>query len=456
MFHASNSRFVPDAEVAANFSTSRVERSSSVLPAFERIGAGEAGRRTLNPQQELFRAVVCSFSGSAVVEVDRLGHLSRRKWQRLLYWLDISGLALYFLDRINQLGLVDALPQSVLHRLQGNLRDNTLRTHGMIDESVAIQLDFQKAGLCYAVMKGISLTPDSVPCPELRHQFDLDYLVADTSAPEARQILERRGYRLYAISGRTWEFKIHETPYVSIKDLYKNLPCRAVELHLESEMKTRASRLDRIVHRKMFGITMPVFSPVDLFLGQAMHAFKDLCSAFSRAAHLLEFYRHVLSRRHDVEFWSELRARAEDDRRTCFGIGVVIGLLTSIMGEFAPQDLSIWTLERLPASTRLWIELYGQRVVFSKDPGTKLYLLLQKELETVGFSGRRPIKKSLWPSRLPPPIVRATPGERFSTRIARYRLQVRFILSRLRFHLVEGLRYAMESYRWRKYLDRLS
>jgi hypothetical protein len=57
----------------------------------------------------------------------------------------------------------------------------------------------------------------------------------------------------------------------------------------------------------MFGITMPTFSPVDLFLSQGLHAFKDVCSAFSRTAHILEFYRHVLAYRNDDPFWQELR-----------------------------------------------------------------------------------------------------------------------------------------------------
>jgi hypothetical protein len=38
-------------------------------------------------------------------------------------------------------------------------------------------------------------------------------------------------------------------------------------------------------------------------------------------------------------------------------------------------------------------------------------------------------------------------------RIGRYRLQLSFILGRLRFHIVEGLRYTWESYRWRQYLN---
>jgi hypothetical protein len=305
-------------------------------------------------------------------------------------------------------------------------------------------------------MKGVSLSPLSVPRPELRHQFDLDYLIAEKDAPEARRILERKGYRMYAISGQTWEFKINETPDVSIKDLYKDLSYRSVELHLEADTTGQISRLDRVQHREMFGTIMPVFSPIDLFLGQAMHAFKDVCSAFSRTAHLLEFYRHVLARREDDVFWLELRARAEDDRRACLGMGVVIYLITSIMGNFAPEVLRVWTVAILPPSARLWVDLYGRRAAFGQHPGTKLYLLLQRELKTAGVSVKRPFKKSLLPSRLPPAVIRAALNETLSKRIARYRVQVRFIFSRLWFHIVEGLRYAIESYRWRQHLNELS
>ncbi len=127
----------------------------------------------------------------------------------------VSGLALYFLNRLVELDVCAQLPSAVIERLQQNMMDNTRRTHGMIAESVSIQREFQEADLSYAILKGLSLTPDSVPRPELRHQFDLDYLIAEKDAPKARQILERRGYRLYAISGRSWEFKMNEKPRFS-------------------------------------------------------------------------------------------------------------------------------------------------------------------------------------------------------------------------------------------------
>jgi hypothetical protein len=419
-----------------------------------RVAAGSSQR--VSRELRIREAVLLSFSDPAPGQIEQLVQLSSTDWKRLLHWLDVSGLALYLLDRFVQLGLLDALPEAVVDDLQQKMKDNAQRTRGMINESVAIQLDFQEAGLCYAVMKGVSLSPSSVPRPELRHQFDLDYLMAEKSAPQARRILERRGYRLYAISGKTWEFKINETPHTSMKDLYKDMPFRAVELHLESDKTSQVSRLNRVQNRELFGIIMPVLSPVDLFLGQAMHVFKDVSSAFCRIGHLLEFYRHVLSRRDDHVFWRELRFRVENDRRTCLGIGVVTYLITSIMGNFAPAALTAWTTEALPPPVRLWVDLYGRRTTFGKHPGTKLYLLLQKELEKAGVRGKRRVRNSLLPLGLPPVVIQGSSDETLSTRLARYRMQVRFISSRFRFHLVEGLRYAVESYRWRQYLDRLS
>ncbi len=418
-----------------------------------------AGLMNLSRKQRIRMAVFSSFSERTAGHIELLSTLSPREWSGLLDWLDVSGLALYWLDRLVQLGLHSALPQAAIDRLQRNLDDNTVRTRGMIDESVSIQHDFQTANLSYAVMKGISLSPVSVPRPELRHQFDLDYLIEEKDAPEARRILERRGYRLYAISGKSWEFKIHETPHVSRKDLYKDLPYRGVELHLESGAPGQDSRLGRVIKREMFGIAMPVFSPTDLFLSQAQHAFKDLCSAFARASHLLEFYRHVLARHDDQRFWNELRIAAEGNRRTCIAVGAVTYLTGAILDDLddsVPQALTAWTVKTLPSAVRLWLDLYGRRAVVAAHPGTKLHLLLKQQLEAAEAPGKQQFKNVLLPSRLPPAVIRASAGETLWTRIVRYRVQVRFLLSRFRFHIVEGTRYATELYRWRRHLDQLA
>lgn len=429
------------------FASALQRRASSLAPA--RASNPLRGKRYLR------EAVLLCFCDPLPEQCLRLGKLSRAEWQRLLHWLDVSGLALYFLDRLVELGRYDMVPSFVLARLQQNKIDNTKRTHGMIAESVAIQREFQSAGLTYAVLKGVSLCPDSVPRPDLRHQFDLDYLVAEKSGAAAKEILIRRGYRLYATSGRSWEFKLNERPAMSMKDFYKDQPGMSVELHIEMSGGVASSMLERAEVRSLSGVNMPVLSRVDLFLGQGLHVYKDVCGELCRAAHLLEFRRHVLARRDDISFWKELQSFAGDNPRAYLGLGVATQLITDIMGEFAPEAFTAWTTNRLPPSVRLWTKLYGRDAVFSDVPGSKLYLMLQKELEAAGLPGKRSVKKSLLPSRLPPLVMRARTKEALSIRLRRYTLQVSFLFSRLRFHVVEGLRYAWESRRWRLYLKRL-
>lgn len=428
-------------------------------PAQSKAGAAAenlestAASNRLNREQTLRQAILLTFCDPVPKQFERLLHLSDRTWQRLLHWLDVSGLALYFLDRLIELERDEVLPAAVRERLQQNLIDNRERTRNMIAESVAVQQEFQDIGLSYSTTKGFSLYPISVPRPELRHQFDLDFLVTEQSAPKARSILERRGYRLYALSGDSWEFKKNESPGGSMEDLYKDCNGRTVELHVDRESSDGGGRLGRVRKQEFYGISAPVLSPVDLFLAQGLHAFKDVCSSFSRAAHLLEFRRHVIARYDDNTFWRALRAAGGEDRRVSLGIGVVTYLISSVMGQFAPEALTGWTVAALPPSVRLWVDVYGRRVAFGTERGTKLYLLLQKELESAGLPAGRPLKKALLPSRLPPVVIRAFPNEKLSVRVGRYRLQLRVILSRMRFHGIEGLCYWWESRRWRQLVN---
>lgn len=411
--------------------------------------AGATAQR-LSREEQMRQALLLSFCDPLPEQCAQLRSLSTRRWRSLLRWLDISGLALYFLDRMIELGLTETLPSEVLARLEQNLADNTGRMHSMIAESIAIHQEFERAGLCYAILKGISLWPSSVPKLELRSQLDVDFLIAERDIPAARAVLERRGYRLRAISGRSWEFKTEHLHSGSLKDLYKNVPLRSVELHAASDERSGLSLLASAERRVFYGAAMPVLSPADLFLGQGIHTFKHISSEFSRTAHLLEFRRHVLARHDDLLFWREVRCKGEQDARASVALGVVTLLISQMMGEFAPDALACWTVQRLPYAVRLWVETYGWRAVLGDVPGTKLYLLLQKELEQGGAPAKRSLRQVLLPLRLPPAIVHAAPNETLRSRMLRYRLQMRFVLFRVRFHLVEGLRYGWESFRWRR------
>ena len=428
-----------------------IEQQNSAIALRSCVAArgSDVVRRPLGRVTQQREAILLAFCEPLPVEFERLRHLSRRQWSGLMRWLDTSGLALCFLDRVMELELSEMVPAAVLERLRQNLVDNTARTEAMIDESSKIHRDFQRAGLRYATLKGFSLWPVSAPKLELRSQLDLDFLMAEECADEARRLLEARGYRLRAISGRSWEFKAVRKGDDSLSGLYKPRH-GAVELHLEASGLGRDSLLARTERRYFRGVSMPVLAPVDLFLGQGLHAFKHVCSEFSRTAHLLEFRRHVLARHHDDAFWRELQETAKRNARAPIALGVVTLLISSIMGEFAPEALTCWTVDRLPAAARLWVETYGYDVALCSVPGNKLYLLLQPELERVGFPAKRSMRQALLPRRLPPAIADGRPGETLSGRFRRYYKQLHFIQFRLRFHVVEGFRYLLESVRWRR------
>jgi hypothetical protein len=408
---------------------------------------------SLSRTQQLREAILLLFCDPVPRECERLRDLGSTEWQTLLSWLDTSGMALYFLDRLTQLERCEILPPAVLERLQQNLLDSTERTNSMIAESTAIHRSFQGAGLSYAALKGFSLWPVSVPRPELRSQLDLDFLIAAGSAPEAQRILEARGYRLKAISGRSWEFKSGTPGVASLKNLYKPTLHRTVELHLEVKDKEPDSLLARAGKLCFHGVGMPVLHPVDLFMGQGLHLYKHVCGEFWRTAHLIEFRRHVVARYDDRAFWQELRWLAEGNVRATVGLGVIVLLISRTMGDFAPEELTCWTVDALPVRLRLWVERYGQQSVLASHPGSKLYLVLQRELERAGLTAKRSLSHALLPSRLPPAIAHASTNETLSARCVRQRRQAGFILFWLRFHLVEGLRYVWESNRWQQYVN---
>jgi hypothetical protein len=408
-------------------------------------------KKSLSRELGLREAAVMVFRDPVPVEYTRLMHLAQRDWEDLLRWLDTSGLALYFFDRLRKLDLLQVLPSPVLARLRQNLADNSERIDEMIDESVAIQHRFQEAGISYAVLKGFSLWPISVRKLELRSQLDLDFLVAEGSVEQACKILEGFGYRLNAISGQSWEFKASGDQPSSLATLYKRGQNRSAELHVDPADRLRPSLLSRTHNVEFCNILAPVLSPVDLFLGQGQHLYKHVCSEFSRTAHIIEFRRHVITRYADRSFWSSVQRQASSDLQTCLQIGVVILLITRVMGPFAPEALTRWTVDQLPSPVCRWVDRYGLRTALTSFPGSKLYLLLQKELSAAGMPSKRSLRQALLPRSLPPAITQAVAGEGLLSRFLRYQREVRFIFFRLRFHLLEGTRYFCESILWQRY-----
>ena len=406
-------------------------------------------------KQQLRQYVLLFFCDPIHADCLRLVNITHAEWKQLLHWLDTSGLALYFLDRLTERDLTEILPPNILARLQQSMAQNAERIEAMVVESNKIQLSLQEIGVPYAVLKGFSLCPISVPKPELRSQLDLDFLVSREHGAAAKHVLEENGYELMAISGRSWEFKAHAGCTSSLKDLYKSGKTRSAELHVENSSAHESALLNRLEWMPFRGISMPVLPPVDLFLGQALHLYKHLLSEMHRAAHLVEFRRHVLARSADEFFWHQVKDKALHDPDVYIRLGVVVQLTSLVMGKFAPEALTAWTADRLPAEIRLWLARHGHRLVLAGFPGSKLHLVLRKELEIAGVPTGGSRLTLLIPRRLPPAITHRVEGESLATTIRRNLRELRFIAFRFRFHTIEGARYLLESALWRQHKSRL-
>jgi len=405
-------------------------------------------------QRRLREAALSSFCDPQSPISYMLLELPNQQWRALLTWLDISGLALYLYDRLVELNRAQYLPEQVQARLRQNLADNTIRTRRMLEESLETQQVFQQRGVDYLLLKGFSLAPLSVPRPELRSQLDLDFLVTAETLAVAQRILEERGYVLHGVHGRSWEFKTRSSHSGSLRDLYKDHPARSIELHVEAARDEAGSRVADAIWRDICGFRTPVLAPIPLFLGQAAHLYKHLSTGFFRCSHVLELYRHILARRQEGAFWTGVQKEAVKNRQLTLPLGVTTLLLTQVFGNFAPGALWGYA-EELSVPVRTWTEKIGPRCIYASWPGTKLHLLLQRELAAGDLVKQAALGHALLPRRLPPPILTAPASESSVERLQRVRREFAYLLFRLRYHIVAGVQYLWELQRWRRLIERI-
>jgi hypothetical protein len=129
-------------------------------------------------------------------------------------------------------------------------------------------------------------------------------------------------------------------------------------------------------------------------------------------------------------------------------VGAVTLLADQSFGKSPlPATLASTVLE-LPQSVRMWIECYGNSVLFALFPGTKLYLLLERALSSDRGAWRLPEK--LFPLHRPPKILIGLEDQRPSARLKRMQTEIGYLLFRLRFHIAQGLSYAIEASRWKR------
>ena len=402
----------------------------------------------------LVHAIVQVFRGDAERSFVQLSTASPHAWEKTEYWINTSGLAFYFLDQVTALGIADAVHPRVFQRLRANLRKNKVRAAAMFREFVGLNAAFRSAGVTYFNHKGFTLCPHACPFPEQRHQLDFDFVVDRKHLESARECLESRGYRLSAATQKTWEFKAGNYARRNW-DLYSMGTSRSVELHFgNGSENANDERLQRISNWTWAGLEYPALAPADQLIGQALHLFAHLRGENTRPAWVLEFRRHIISRRDDCAFWVTVRQLAADRKYAATALGTSILLASQLFGRCAPPEFERWAVSSVSPPVRLWVERYGVDAVLADFPGTKLFLFLEAEIERLEARPAKAVRTRLLPMHPGRTVFMARASETRAERMDRLWAQGRFMLFRARFHLVEAGRYLIERHGWKRALLR--
>jgi hypothetical protein len=373
---------------------------------------------------------------------------SAREWARALRWMDISGVALYFLHQVEDEGLTEWVPGAVLARLRTNREQNGERARDFGRELREIGRSFAEAGVPFLVLKGFANIPEACPDPALRLQVDLDLMVEERHTSQVQDILQWHGYGLTAIGRGAWEFRTQSTEIPRLQDLYKAKPERSLDVHpvppgvFEKAYAT-------CCERELLNTRFRALDPVARVLAQSTHLAKHMRGEWTRLSWLLEMQSALHYWSDNAAFWAELGSRLRQDSSAAEEMGTAVLLCRAVLGGSYGNEVLCEAEQCVPQGVRLWIAEYGREAVLRSFPGSKLYLLIPSA------PGRKHSERHrrLLPISAPSPVV--PPAMRDEYRVRAAWAQLRFVGFRLRFHVREGARYLFAAPRWRRLVAQL-
>ncbi len=399
-----------------------------------------------------------SVSGSPKDHMAGLAGLGQRQWERILNWLDLSGLALLFWNRLKELASESVVPPAVRARLARNLRDHRLRIADMAGEFDSINRCLDAAGVKYAVLKGFALIPEYCPDASLRTTYDYDYLLPLESMERAQRALSVSGYihKQEPVDHPVVYFHATRPPRIPScrEDLYSARLHRTVELHhrlwdadpVKIPLRLPEDPLDRIRLRSWQGLHFYSLCEEDELIFQVLHAFRHILHDWCRLCSFLEIAYFLQHRSLDSTFWERFSERIRCSRPLPEIVGVAFSLAADLFGAAIPASVSGETTQRLRRSLALWVDHYGRDSALNNFYGNKFSLFLHREFIQEQGAWWEVRRSRLFPLRWPNQAVQAS-SPRFSSRLAAVGL---YILRRFMHHGLAALQYGWESPRWER------
>jgi len=406
------------------------------------------------------------FSSDGRESLAALRNLSHREWSRVLQWLDDSGLAFYFLQKLKDVGATDSLPTEILSQLERDFASNHLRVKNLWQRFAELNKQFDKLNVRYCVVKGFSLVPDFCPSAGLRYQADLDYLIEDASLPAARRVLFDAGYvSKPSASSNEHIFVSPASPAIQTSrhsDKYLPVGSHAIELHTNMWdsrlhgvfLSVDLFSLKTSIVRHGNDLTFPGLAEEDAFLLQVIHACHHLFTLWIRTSCFFEIAYFLNRRSGDNDFWNRVEQRIGQSAVLREFVVIVSELAAQLFAAPLPLLVQAWSVD-LRAGVRVWIDHYARPWAFCElpvyeftlFPRSKLALFLRKQYEvTSDIAKFQQGTRRLPASRL----VRMAASIRNDPSLAFNRAwwKRQLLIQRGAFHVLSRVRYLSEIPRW--------
>ncbi len=382
------------------------------------------------------------------------------EWNHALNWLDLSGLVLYFWQKMKHVNAEKHLPAHVQLRLARCYEENCRRVESIRQESAALNKLFDGAGVQYAVLKGLALVPDYCPDPALRAQYDHDYLIQPDNLARAEAVLKRSGY-IPKVTGEDYH-NAYVRPVSEAIDsrqpggLYSAGLERPVELHIALwdpagegfSIPLPKDFLARLQKHAWQGIECRALGDEDTLIFQVLHAFRHILRNWCRLSTFLEISHFSRRRALDTDFWLRFRGRISNLRWVPEVSAVVFRLAQTLFGGVIPIDLSQQVDTRFTLVLDLWIKRYGLAGALANFRDSKNSLFLHREFVVDRSAWTKVRRRRLFPLRRPHHLPKVLTNQQ-ARRLGKKWAQCIHGLQRFRFHAFSAAWYAWEYPRWR-------
>jgi hypothetical protein len=414
--------------------------------------------------RDLRREIVGCLRVAGPVErhLENLGKFRPQDWESSLNWLHLSGFALAFWDRLQELGARDAIPRQVGAGLAANLAGQRQRVAAMSGEFDSLNLQFERAGIQYAVWKGFALIPEYCPDACLRPTYDYDYLISEGALDDAQGVLQATGYirkpDLGAPHSVNFKHSKASSPLAPLPGgLYAAALPRNVELHVKLwdedafgiPLRVPSRPLDRRLRRTGQGLSFYSLAEEDAFVFQMLHTFQHILHNWCRLGWLWEIAHFLEHRSTDASFWEKLYGHLEANEPLTNIVALVISLASGIFHAAWPASIKYQILGAMRGQLSLWVHHYGLRSALDNFSENKYSLFLYREFVRDEATWRQIRRTRLLPMHRPSRVA-GSAASATSVHLPVSWKQGWYVVQRLIHHSVRGAGYVCESVRWRR------